>query len=81
MHIFSAKNIRILYIESTKTVSEMTLNDALNSRALNSGLKRWSKCGAVRTGCTFVLTEINVKDSLLETKNILRIRKWKSRFY
>ena len=25
-HIFSAKNIRILYIESAKTVNEMTLN-------------------------------------------------------
>ena len=24
---FSAKNIRILYIESTKTVNEMTLNE------------------------------------------------------
>ena len=26
-HIFSAKNIRILYIESTKAVNEMTLNE------------------------------------------------------
>ena len=26
-HIFSAKNIRILYIESTKTVNEMILNE------------------------------------------------------
>ena len=26
-HIFSAKNIRILYIESAKTVKEMTLNE------------------------------------------------------
>ena len=26
-HIFSAKNIRILYIESTKTVNKMTLNE------------------------------------------------------
>ena len=26
-HIFSAKNIRILYIESAKTVNEMTLNE------------------------------------------------------
>ena len=25
IHIFSAKNIRILYIESAKTVNEMTL--------------------------------------------------------
>ena len=26
-HIFSAKSIRILYIESAKTVNEMTLNE------------------------------------------------------
>ena len=26
-HMFSAKNFRILYIESTKTVNEMTLNE------------------------------------------------------
>ena len=26
-HIFSAKNVRILYIESTKTINEMTLNE------------------------------------------------------
>ena len=26
-HIFSAKNIRVLYIESIKTVNEMTLNE------------------------------------------------------
>ena len=26
-HIFSAKNLRILYIEFTKTVNEMTLNE------------------------------------------------------
>ena len=26
-HIFSAKNIRILYIASAKTVNEMTLNE------------------------------------------------------
>ena len=29
-HIFSAKNIRILYIESAKTVNEMTLNELIN---------------------------------------------------
>ena len=28
-HIFSAKNIRILYIESTKTVNEMILNELI----------------------------------------------------
>ena len=33
---FSAENIRILYIESAKTVNEMTLNDALNNWALNN---------------------------------------------
>ena len=29
-HIFSAKNIRILYIESAKTIKEMTLNELVN---------------------------------------------------
>ena len=29
-HIFSAKNIRILYIESAKTVNEMTLTSSLS---------------------------------------------------
>ena len=33
-HIFSAKNIRILYTESAKTVNEMTLNELINE-ALN----------------------------------------------
>ena len=32
-HFFSAKNIRILYIESAKIVNEMTHNDALNNWA------------------------------------------------
>ena len=34
-HIFSAKNNRILYIESTKTVNEMTPNELVND-ALNN---------------------------------------------
>ena len=29
-HIFSAKNIKILCIESAKTVNEMTLNELVN---------------------------------------------------
>ena len=33
-HIFSAKNIRILYIESTKTVNEMTLNELVKLTTL-----------------------------------------------
>ena len=33
-HIFSAKNSRILYIESTKTVNEMTLNELVNLTTL-----------------------------------------------
>ena len=35
-HIFSAKNIRILYIESTKTVNEMTLNELVKLTALRT---------------------------------------------
>ena len=38
-HIFSAKNIRILYIESAKTVNEMTLNELVKLTKLwTSGL-------------------------------------------
>ena len=33
-HIFSAKNIRILYIESVKTVNEMTLNELVKLTTL-----------------------------------------------
>ena len=33
-HIFSAKNIRILYIESAKTVNEMTLNKLIKLTTL-----------------------------------------------
>ena len=33
-HIFSAKNIRILYIESIKTVNEMTLNELVKLTTL-----------------------------------------------
>ena len=33
-HIFSAKNIRLLYIESTKTVNEMTLNELVKLTTL-----------------------------------------------
>ena len=33
-HIFSAKNISILYIESAKTVNEMTLNECVKLKML-----------------------------------------------
>ena len=33
-HIFSAKNIRILYIESAKTVNKMTLNELIKLTTL-----------------------------------------------
>ena len=36
-HIFSAKNIRILYIESAKTVNEMTLNELVKLTMLWTG--------------------------------------------
>ena len=34
LHIFSAKNIRILCIESAKTVNEMTLNELVKLTTL-----------------------------------------------
>ena len=33
-HIFSAKNIKIMYIESAKTVNEMTLNELVKLKML-----------------------------------------------
>ena len=33
-HIFSAKNIRILYIESAKTLNEMTFNELVKLTTL-----------------------------------------------
>ena len=38
-YIFSAKNIRILYIESARTVNEMTLNELVK---LNDALNNWA---------------------------------------
>ena len=35
-HIFSAKNIRILYIESTKTVNKMNLNELVKLTTLST---------------------------------------------
>ena len=36
IHIFSAKNIKVLYIESAKTVNEMTLNKLVKLTTLNN---------------------------------------------
>ena len=48
-HIFSAKNIRILYIESTKTVNEMTIKEPAKLKRL------WT------TGSCFILLLTVVK--------------------
>ena len=41
---FSAKNIRILYIESAKTVNEMTLNELVK---LTTALNNWAMVASV----------------------------------
>ena len=46
--IFSAKNIRILYIESAKTVNEMTLNELVKALdnfvwSMASAEERWKE--------------------------------------
>ena len=41
-HIFSAKNFRILYIESAKTVNEMTLNELVKLTTLWTTGPRWA---------------------------------------
>ena len=42
-HIFSAKHIRILYIESDKTVNEMTLNELVKLTTLWTTGPRWAR--------------------------------------
>ena len=52
-HIFSAKNIRILYIESAKTVNKMTLNELVKLTMLwTTG--PWSHL--LQFAATYVLT-------------------------
>ena len=67
-HIFSAKNIRILYIESAKTVNEMTLNELVKLMMLwttgpwkwshkiliNQTKRKWIICNSIL--CTFICT-------------------------
>ena len=63
-HIFSAKNLRILYIESAKTVNEMTLNELIKLTTL------WT------TGpCAFIKTRSEYADQIphFATSN-LRLR-------
>ena len=62
-HIFSAKNIRILYIESTKTVNEMTLNELVKLTAL------WTtgpKSSQTYNSCTPVKCDNTVVDKALK---------------
>ena len=43
-HIFSAKNFRIVCIESAKTVIEMTLNELVKLTFLSNHYESFSKC-------------------------------------
>ena len=45
-HIFSAKNFRVLYIESAKTVNEMTLNELVKLTTLWTTGPRLLECAA-----------------------------------
>ena len=57
LHIFSAKNIRILYIESAKTVKEMTLNELVKLTTL------WT------TGSRISYTKVPSKIGICEQSN------------
>ena len=51
-HIFSAKNIRILYIESAKTVNELTLNELVKLTTLWTTGPWWIQKSVIRLrGC------------------------------
>ena len=54
-HIFSAKNIRILYIESAKTVNEMTLNKLVKLTTLwtTGPCLVYYCCRPIKVGCNF----------------------------
>ena len=58
-HIFSAKNIRILYIESAKTVNEMTLNKLVKLTTLCTTGPRMSN---VCNSCTMVYVGLDKRD-------------------
>ena len=61
-HIFSAKNIRILCIESAKTVNEMTLNELVND-ALNT----WAQSASYY----FCISERSLVHNILLSKQLL----------
>ena len=51
-HFFSAKNIKILYIESAKTVNEMTLNELVKlTTLLTTGLRLIDNFNTLFTSC------------------------------
>ena len=62
-HIFSAKNIRILCIESAKTVNEMTLNVKYTNILKNSsalwGFRHFSKGNMVQNRTTWYLLGVH----------------------
>ena len=58
-HIFSAKNIRILCIESAKTVNEMTLNDVVKLTTLWTTGPRQLKTAIYAIVCLSLLTMTN----------------------
>ena len=63
-HIFSAKNIRILYIESAKMVNEMTLNEFVKLTAL------WINRALLSMLTVHLLAKCLVEVLLISTYNI-----------
>ena len=67
-HIFSAKNIRILYIESAKTVNKMTLNELVKLMTLwTTG--PWT---LVKNFKKYYLREVDNPDNLYRETCIVR---------
>ena len=74
-HIFTAKNIRILYIESAKTVNEMTLNELVKLTSFEQlGPENWtvklSNLTTVRNTGTNKLTMQRVRLYLFSCSNL-----------
>ena len=66
-HIFSAKNIRILYIESAKTVNEMTLNELVKLTTLRTTGPR-SACACAQSNQSLRCPPESDLDVLLPTR-------------
>ena len=79
-HIFSAKNIIILYIESAKTVNEMILNELVKLTTLwTTGPSMWS-AAVVTSTSRVIMYNIRVDQNQLYSVSMIGTIYWYSIF-